>query len=364
MKVAYVHDWLLTRAGAERVLEEMLREIPGERIYTLLYDESEFRNSPVAKVPVETSFLSKFPFVKRYYRKLLPLMPMAVESFNLRDYDLIISSSHAVAKGIIPHPGQVHISYVHTPMRYAWDLTYDYLADFNGVMRFLAGFMLSYVRVWDYASSGRVDVMVANSKTVAARIRKYYNREAKVIYPPVDVHRFRVSENVEDYFVVVSRLVPYKRIDLIVEAFSRLGLRLLVVGDGPDMGRLKRMAGRNVEFLGRLDDDGVAEILSKARAFVFAAYEDFGISPVEALASGVPVIAYGRGGVSESVEEGRSGVFFYEQTVDALVEAVRKFLQMEDGFNREDIRKSALRFSPERFRREFRELVRSALGGD
>ena len=357
MRVAYVHDWLITRSGAERVLEEMLKTVAGSRIFTLFYRPEQFRDSPISKVPVEESFLAKLPGAYGYYRSLLPLMPVAIESFDLSDYDLIISSSHAVAKGVLPHPGQVHISYVHTPMRYAWDLTHQYMAGIGGLKRAIARLVLNYVRLWDYASAQRVDVFLANSKTVAARIRRYYGREARVIYPPVDVHRFRLSGSVEDYFVVVSRLVPYKKVDVIVEAFNDLGLRLLVIGEGPEMGRIKRMARRNVEILGRVGDGELVEILSKARAFVFAAYEDFGISPVEAMASGVPVIAYGRGGLTESVEDGKSGIFFMEQTPEAVSEAVRRFLRMEDRFVREKIRERAMRFSPERFRREFAEVV-------
>ncbi len=357
MRVAYVHDWLITRSGAERVLEEMLKEVEGSKIFTLFYKSDQFRSSPISKVPVEESFLAKLPGAYDYYRSLLPLMPIAVESFDLSEYDLIISSSHAVAKGVLPHPGQAHISYVHTPMRYAWDLTHQYLRGVGRLKRAVARVVLNYVRLWDYASAQRVDVFVANSKTVAARIKRYYGREARVIYPPVDVHRFRPAGTVEDYFVVVSRLVPYKKVDVIVEAFNSLGLRLLVVGDGPDMGKIKRIARRNVEVLGRVGDGELIEILSKARAFVFAAYEDFGISPVEAMASGVPVIAYGRGGVTESVEEGKSGLFFMEQTPEAVSEAVRRFIRLEDRFVREEIRKRALRFAPERFRREFAEVV-------
>jgi len=363
MRVAYVHDWLITRSGAERVLEEMLREVTGNRIFTLFYKPDQFRDSPISGVPVEESFLAKLPGAYGYYRSLLPLMPVAVESFDLSGYDLIISSSHAVAKGVLPHPGQVHISYVHTPMRYAWDLTHEYMAGIGKLRRAVARVVLNYVRLWDYASAQRVDVFVANSKTVAARIRRYYGRDATVIYPPVDVDKFRVSQKVEDYFVVVSRLVPYKKVDVIVRAFNSLGLRLLVVGDGPEMGKIKRIANRNVEILGRVGEDELIDILSKARAFVFAAYEDFGISPVEAMASGVPVIAYGRGGVTESVDEGVSGLFFHEQTSEAIQNAVRRFLRMEERFVREEIRERARRFSPGRFRKEFRKIVESALNG-
>ncbi len=362
MRVAYVHDWLITRSGAERVLEEMLRVVEGSRIFTLFYKPEQFRGSPISKVPVEESFLARLPGAYGYYRSLLPLMPVAVESFDLSEYDLIISSSHAVAKGVLPHPGQVHISYVHTPMRYAWDLTHQYMTSIGRLKRAVARIVLNYVRLWDYASAQRVDTFVANSRTVAARIKRYYGREAKVIYPPVDVHRFRLSNSVEDYFVVVARLVPYKKVDVIVEAFNRLGLRLLVVGEGPEKKRIKGLAGKNVEVLGRVGDGELIEILSKARAFVFAAYEDFGISPVEAMASGVPVIAYGKGGVTESVENGKSGVFFMEQTPEAISEAVRRFIKIEDRFVREEIRKGAMRFAPERFRREFSEVVEEVRG--
>ncbi len=356
-RVAYVHDWLITRAGSEKVLDEMLRAIPADKVYTLFYKEENFTASQVSKFPVEASFLNRLPGVHRYYRNLLPLMPLAVESFDLSGYDLIISSSHAVAKGVVPHPEQVHVSYVHTPMRYAWDMAYEYLRGVGGVKRFIAQVFLSYMRVWDYATSSRVDLFLANSRFVAKRIKRYYGRDAEVVYPPVDVHRFRLSGEVEDYFITISRMVPYKKVDLIVRAFSDLGIPLLVIGDGPDMGRVKSLAGRNVELLGKVEDDVLVDLLSKARGFVFAAYEDFGIAPVEAMASGVPVIAYGRGGVVESVEEGVSGLFFYEQSVESIKEAVLRFISLEDSFVREEIRHRAMRFSPERFRREFKNAV-------
>ncbi|NPB03886.1 MAG: glycosyltransferase family 4 protein [Thermotogae bacterium] len=357
MKVAYVHDWLITRAGAERVLEAMVETVEAHRIFTLFYEKRNFKDSVIDRIPVEESFLSKFPFAKRYYRLLLPFMPMAVESFDLSGYDLIISSSHAVAKGIIPHPDQIHVSYVHTPMRYAWDLNWQYLQTLGSVRRFLVQFILNYIRVWDLATAARVDVFLANSKTVASRIKRYYGREAEVIYPPVDVERFHLSEKVDNYFIVVSRLVPYKRVDVIVEAFNGLPWKLLVVGDGPEFRKLKRIAKGNVEFLGRVRDEEVVELLSKARAFVFAAHEDFGISPVEAMASGVPVIAYGKGGVRESVEEGISGLFFYSQTPQAVREAVEEFVRREDAFDRSRIRKGAMRFSRANFKEAFKRVI-------
>ncbi|MEO0164492.1 MAG: glycosyltransferase [candidate division WOR-3 bacterium] len=361
MKVAYIHDWLITFAGAEKVLEAMLETIKGEKIYTLFYKPENFKNSKISEYEIETSPLNLLPGVYKYYRMLLPLMPLAVEWFNLGDYDLIISSNHAVAKGVIVFPHQKHICYTHTPIRYAWDLTYEYLNSVPKPLRPLAHALLHNIRTWDYITSVRVDVFIADSKTVAKRIKRYYGRDSVVIYPPVDVEKFRVNENHGDYFITVSRLVPYKKVDLLVEAFNELGLKFLVVGDGPEMGRIKRIAGKNVEVLGWVEEKTLIELLSNARAFVYAAYEDFGISPVEAMASGLPVIAYGYGGTSETVINGETGLFFYEQTPNAVIDAIKEFLKVEDKFDRKRIREHSLRFGRERFKREFAEVVNKAV---
>lgn len=357
MRVAYIHDWLITFAGAEKVLEAMLETVKGDRIYTLFYNPKNFKNSKISEYEIETSPLNLLPGVHKYYRMLLPLMPFAIEWFNLRDYDLIISSNHAVAKGVIVFPYQKHICYAHTPIRYAWDLTYEYLGSIPKPLRPLAHALLHNIRIWDYITSTRVDVFIVNSKTVAKRIKRYYGRNSIVIYPPVDVEKFSVRENHEDYFITVSRLVPYKRVDLLVESFNKLDLKLLVVGDGPEIGKIKKIAGKNVEVLGWIDEKILIELLSNARAFVYAAYEDFGISPVEAMASGLPVIAYGYGGVSETVIDGETGIFFYEQTPNAVIDAVKKFLRVEGNFIRKRIREHSLKFSRARFKKEFARVV-------
>ncbi len=360
MKVVYVHDWLITRAGAEKVLEEMIKVVKADEIFTLFYRKESFIGSPISKLKITTSYLNNLPLVNRYYRMLLPFMPLAVEWFDLSKYDLVISSSHSVAKNVITFPHQIHICYCYTPMRYAWDLSHEYLATLPLPLRIFAHKILHSIRIWDFASSGRIDVFIANSKTVAKRIKRYYNREAVVIYPPVDVEKFRIGK-AEDYFITVSRLVPYKKVDVIVSAFNELGLKLLVVGEGPEMGRIKKLAGKNIEILGWVEDDRLIELLSKAKAFVYCAYEDFGISPVEAMASGLPVIAYGFGGVSETVIEGETGIFFYDQNPKDLKDAVLKFLKAEDKFDRKKIREHSLNFSADVFRERFLNLVRSSV---
>jgi glycosyltransferase involved in cell wall biosynthesis len=286
-------------------------------------------------------------------------MPLAVESLDLSGYEVVISSTHAVAKGVRTRWDQLHISYVHTPMRYAWDLENVYLdvAGASRVMGLFARPVLHYLRMWDVATANRVDVFVANSKHVAGRIWRLYRRRARVIYPPVDVDRFIPRADREEFYVTVTRLVPYKRVDLIVRAFARLGRPLVVVGDGPELGRLRGMASANVRLVGWQPDEVVRGYLERARAFVFAAEEDFGIGPVEAQAAGAPVIAYGRGGALESVVEGETGLFFYEQTVEAVAEAVLEFERRRGQFSLERIRANAERFRKERFQREFMALV-------
>jgi len=360
LRVAYVHDWLIVRAGAEKVLEEMVKTVKADEIFTLFYKKENFKNSPISQFKITTSPLNDLPFVHKYYRSLLPFMPLAVEWFDLRGYDLVISSSHSVAKNVITFPHQVHICYCHTPIRYAWDLTHEYLRTLPPPLRIFAHGILKKIRMWDFVSSSRVDLFIANSTTVARRIKKYYNRDSVVIYPPVEVEKFKIGKP-RDYFITVSRLVPYKKVDVIVSAFNELRLKLLVVGDGPEMGRIKKLAGKNVEILGWVDDNTLVELLSNARAFVYCAYEDFGISPVEANASGLPVIAYGYGGVSETVIDGETGLFFYEQSPNALKEAVLRFLKIEDNFDRERIRKHSLNFSANVFREKFLNVVRSSV---
>ncbi|BBL81896.1 glycosyltransferase family 4 protein [Thermus thermophilus] len=360
MRVAFVHDWLTAYAGAEKVLEAALELYPTAPIYTLVYQQESFKGSRIAEHPVHTSFIERLPKGREKYRAYLPLMPLAIEQFDLSGYDVVISSSHAVAKGVLTRADQLHISYVHTPIRYAWDLQFQYLKEAGierGLKSAIARVILHYIRLWDVASSNRVDVFVANSHYVAQRIWKFYRREAQVIYPPVDVDRFTPKGQREDFYLTLSRFVPYKKIDLIVEAFTRLGLPLVVIGDGPDFNKVKRIAGPNVQLLGYQPDTVVKDYMERCKAFVFAADEDFGITPVEAQAAGAPVIAYGRGGVTETVLHGETGLFFQEQTVESLLAAVRAFESGEYQFDPERLRQNAERFSKKRFQQEFSELV-------
>ncbi len=358
VNVALIHEWLTTLGGSERVVLALHDLYPQAPLFTSIH---KGRNLPPAfeEIDVRTSFLQGLPFSGRYYQKLLPLMPLAFEQFDLRGYDVVISSSHACAKGVLTSPETLHISYVHTPMRYAWDLTLDYQKTLPILLRPLAASMLHKLRIWDAVAANRVDAFLANSRTVASRIEKHYRRKAKVIHPPVDTHRFSISPRVEEHFLMVSRLVPYKRVDLAVEAFTELGWPLRVVGDGPLFGKLKAKAGSNVVFTGALPDEEVAQELSRARALVFPAFEDFGIVPVEAQASGRPVVAFGAGGATETVVEGVTGTFFSEQTVSSLVSALRRFERID--FDPQRIRAHALLFDRLVFQREIAQFVEQTL---
>lgn len=365
LKVAIVHDWLVKLAGAERVLEQILRMFPKADVYTVVaYPEPDLA-AILAGRNVSTTFIQKLPRARTHYQTYLPLMPLAIEQLDLSSYDVVISSSYAVAKGVLTGPGQVHISYVHSPIRYAWDLQHEYLRESGlakGVKSWLARLILHRIRIWDCRTANGVDVWIANSKFIARRIQKVYGKQAEVIYPPVDVERFSFSDQKEDYFLTVSRLVPYKRIPLIVEAFRRMPEeRLVVIGDGPDMRRLKETCPANVDLRGYESEPTVVAYTARAKAFVFAALEDFGIVPVEAQACGTPVIAYGKGGAAESVIDGETGLFFCAQTVDEIVSAVRRFNEAGSALSAAAARRNAERFSPYRFREEFMQAVTSGL---
>lgn len=364
LKVAIVHDWLVVHGGAERVLAQMIDCFPQADIYSLV-DFLEDRSCLRGK-PVHTSFIQKLPLARSRYRGYLPLFPMAIEQFDLSGYDVILSSSYAVAKGVLNGPDQLHVSYVHSPVRYAWDLQHQYLSEAGltrGVRSVLARALLHYIRNWDARSANGVDVIAANSRFVARRIRKVYRRDSTVIYPPVDVEHLQLNPDKEDFYLTASRMVPYKRIDLIVDAFSRMpDRRLVVIGDGPEMARIRALASPNVTLLGYQSFDVLHSHLQRAKAFVFAAEEDFGISPVEAQACGTPVIAYGKGGVLESVRTHASvqptGLFFETQTPQALIDAVERFDALPAGaFDPHACRENALRFSADRFRTAFSHLV-------
>ena len=358
-KLAVIHEWLDSYAGSEKVVEQLLQSFPQADLYALVDFLAPKDRGMLFGREVHTSFIQKLPLARRLFRNYLPLMPLAVEQFDLADYDVILSSNHAVAKGVLTRNDQLHISYVHTPIRYAWDLHHQYLREAKltwGLRSLIARLTLHYLRLWDRASADRVDVFVANSRYVAARIEKTYRRDAHVIYPPVDVDRFTFQERKEDFYLAASRLVPYKRVDVIVEAFRLMPSRkLVVIGDGPQLSRLKKRATANIELLGYQDGATLQAHMASARAFVFAADEDFGIMPVEAQACGTPVIALGRGGAKETVIAGQTGCFFESQTPEAIVSAVEQF--ESESFDPYRIRVNAERFSIPRFRREIEELV-------
>ena len=364
IRIAVVHEWPVLYSGSERVVAAMLGTFPQAEAHAIVHDPAGLHGTPLENVKFRTSFIQSLPKAKENYRTYLPLMPLAVEQLDLRSYDLVVSSSHAVAKGVLTSADQLHLSYVHTPVRYAWDLYLDYLTASGltrGVKSWLARSILHYLRLWDTSSANRVDAFFANSFYVARRINKLYRRPARVIYPPVEIEHYRSDLPREEFYVTVSRFVPYKRVDLIIEAFSKIGTPLVVIGEGPEFRRAQRIAKSNVQLLSYQPDEVVADHLQRARAFVFAADEDFGIIPVEAQAAGCPVIAYGKGGVLETVigwpSPNATGVFFDAQTLEALTEAIRLFETHEGMFRPETCRRNAERFSQGRFQREFRDAV-------
>ncbi|HEU0025728.1 MAG TPA: glycosyltransferase [Ktedonobacterales bacterium] len=357
MRVALVHDWLNQMGGAERMLLAMTRMFPDAPIYTSIYDPARV-DSAFRSLDIRTSFMQRFPMVTRRHQPYLPFYPMAFEQFDLSAYDLIISDSSAFAKGVITRPDALHICYCHTPMRFAWSFE-NYVARerVGGLSRLALAPLMSWLRLWDVATAARVDYFIANSPAVAARIAKYYRRESIYIPPPVDTSRFPISRVRGDYFLIIARLIPYKRIDLAVEAFTRLGLPLRIVGEGRDEKRLRAMAGKNVTFLGRLSDREAYEQLAGCRAFIFTGEEDFGIAPVEAQATGKPVIAYGAGGALATVLPGQTGVLFQQQTSQALENAVTSF--RDEWFNPDTIRHHAEEFDTSRFIARLMAFVRA-----
>jgi len=365
MKIAIIHDWLVTYAGAERVLEQMLNVYPEAELFSLVDFLPDNQRGFIQNKSVKTSFIQKLPRARTKYRQYLPFMPLAIEQHDLSSYDIIISSSHAVAKGVLTGPDQLHICMCYSPIRYAWDLQHQYLHESGlakGRKGWIAKAILHYIRIWDYRTAHGVDKFIAISDFIVRRIRKTYGREASVIYPPVDVERFTCCEKKEDFYLTASRMVPYKRIDMIVEAFTAMPDRkLIVIGDGPDFKKIRAKAGTNVKLLGYQSFEVLKGHLQRARAFVFAAEEDFGIAPLEAQACGTPVIAYKKGGAVETIhglEKSKpTGVFFNEQTTASLQKAVRTFEEHASSISCGDCRENALRFRPERFRREFKELV-------
>lgn len=364
MKVALVHDWLTGMRGGEKVLEQLCDLYPDAPIYTLFHIKGSV-SPKIESHPIVHSFLQHAPFLASGYRNYLPLFPAAIEAFNLQEFDLVISSSHCVAKGVISSSTACHICYCHTPMRYIWSHYWDYFG--NGRVGFVKRKTLpvvtTYLRMWDISSSHRVDQFAANSLLVESRIRKYYAREARVIYPPADIDFYVPCDKPrEDYYLVVSALVAYKRIDLAIEAFRGSNQTLVVVGTGPEEKELKRKAAghSNIRFKGRLPDEELRSLYQGARALIQPGIEDFGINVVEAMACGCPVIAFGSGGSKETVREGVSGFFFNDLTAQSLRETVDKARGFQ--FNTADIRETTREYSPARFRREFEKLIQDTLG--
>lgn len=365
LKVALIHDWLTGMRGGENVLEVLCEIFPQADIFTLLHNPGSV--SPVIeKRRIKTSFIQTMPMAKDRYRLYLPLFPLAIEGFDLSGYDLIVSSSHCVAKGVIPPPGAVHISYIHTPMRYVWDMFNAYFGHKKGLSGMSYKIAAHYLRLWDASSSARVDDYIANSKHVAKRVLKYYRREAVVIHPPVDSGRFHLSPaGPDDYYLIVSAFAPYKRVDTAIEAFNTLGLRLKIIGKGQDEKKLKAMAGPTIEFLGWKFNDEINAYYSRCKALIFPGEEDFGIVPLEAMSSGRPVIAYGKGGALETVipltgekaGESPTGIFFMEPNAQSLSGAVTEFERSFKRFDPASIRRHALGFD----RAVFKEKIRTAI---
>lgn len=353
LKVAIVHDWLVSYAGADRVVDCMHHVFPDAPIYTLVYDKDKmpawFRD-----YDIRTTWIQKLPFATRLYKKLLPLMPGAFEALDLSEYDLVLSSSSSCSKGVITRPDAVHICYCHTPIRYVWDFYYTYRANANPLVRAVMPGQMHKLRQWDKCAADRVDYFIANSRYIAQRIKKYYRRDSDVIYPCVHINQSPFVEK-EDFYLVVGRFTWYKRIDLAVAACTKLGRRLVVIGAGDEESRLRAIAGPTVEFKGGgLSDEEVRDYYLRAKAFLFPGEEDFGITPVEAQSAGTPVLAYGRGGACETVEDGRTGLLFHAQTVDSLAECIEKFEAEGVACTKEEIRAHSLRFSEERFEAQLR----------
>jgi glycosyltransferase involved in cell wall biosynthesis len=372
MKIALVHEWLDSYAGSERVLEQLLLEWPEADVFAVCDFMPEAERGFLQGKPITTSFIQNMPFARKHFRKFLGLMPLAIEQLDLSDYDVVISSSHAVAKGVLTGPGQIHISYVHSPMRYAWDLQHQYLRE-AGLTRGLKGaytrWLLHRMRLWDRASSLNPDIVLANSSYIAERIQKTWRRDAQVLHPPVDIESFTPAPDKRDYYLIASRIVPYKRVDLIAAAFRAMPNRkLIIVGDGPNEAQARAAAGDapNITFKGHLPRAELIALTQGARAAVFAAEEDFGIATVEAQACGTPVIAYGRGGARDIVvappDARPTGIFFQEQSTASLISAVERFEAMAPAITPEDCRANAERFSNVHFRRRFRQVVNDALG--
>jgi len=360
MKVALVHDHLVQDGGAERVLAIFHKIYPEAPIFVLVYDKRKV-NRVFKKAKIKTSFIQRFPFGLKHYQWYLPLMPLAFERFNLFDYDLVISSASAFAKGVLTRPETLHICYCHTPTRYLWSDTHSYTRElkYNKIIKKFIPFTLHKIRLWDYLASRRVDYFIANSQNIARKIQKYYRRRAKVIYAPVDLKKFHLAEEIGDYFLTGGRLVAYKKFDLTIQTFNKLGWPLKIFGTGPELKSLKKIARPNIEFLGKISDLKLAEVYSHSRAFIFPQEEDLGITALESMASGRPVIAYARGGALETVIHNQTGILFPEQTVESLTEAIKSF--EPKNFNAQQIRKYVAKFNAVLFEEKIKVFITQAI---
>ncbi|MFK4765726.1 glycosyltransferase [Desulfobaculum sp. SPO524] len=360
MKVALVHYWLVNRRGGERVLEALCEMYPQADIFTHVYAPAAMSDTINAR-RVQTSFIGRLPRIAKWYQYALPLMPLALEQLDLRGYDLVISSESGPAKGVITGPDTTHVCYCHSPMRYVWDMYHDYVASAGTLKRALIAPLMHYLRLWDRLSADRVDKFVANSAFVQRRIRKHYRRRATVVHPPVEVDAFTHDAPREDFYLMVGELVGYKRADLAVRACSRTGKRLVVIGGGEQLEDLKTMAGPSVTIMGRQPFSVIRDYMSRCRALLFPGKEDFGIVPVEAMASGAPVIAFGQGGALETVKDGVTGRFFHEQTEESLLAAITAFEETLEAYSTSAIRAHAEAFGPQRFKDDMQRAIDAAM---
>lgn len=359
MRVALVHDHLIQQGGAERVLEALQAIYPDAPTFTLYYDAENLK-ADFGHKEIRTSFIQKLPFAKRLFRWLLPLMPYATETYDLSDFDVVISSTSAFAKGVITSPSTVHICYCHTPTRYLWSDTASYVDELkaSGIVKKILPFFLTHLRLWDKAAADRTDLFLANSKTVQNRIKKYYRRESTVMHPPVDTNKFTLSNEEKKYFLAGGRLVSYKRFDLIIQAFNKMNKPLKIFGTGPAETELRKIAGPTITFLGRVSDSERARLFANSLAFIHPQEEDFGLTAVESMATGRPVIAYKKGGALETVIDGETGIFFDRQTPEGLIAAVEAFVP--ERFDPSRIRTHAEQFSTEHFRKAISTFVKDA----
>jgi glycosyltransferase involved in cell wall biosynthesis len=371
LKVAVIHDWLVNYSGAEKVLEQILLCFPNADLFSVVDFVPEHERKFLGGRKPKTTFIQNLPFAKSRYRAYLPLMPLAIEQLDVTGYDLVLSSSHAVSKGVLTGPNQLHVSYVHSPIRYAWELQHQYLreSDLNsGFKAWMAKFILHYIRMWDTRTANGVDHFIANSRFIGKRIEKVYRRPSQVVYPPVATGKFQLGAEKGDFYLTASRMVPYKLVPLIVEAFGEMpDKKLVVIGDGPDLDKARAVAKGNVQILGYQSFEVLHDHMQRAKAFVFAAEEDFGIAPVEAQACGTPVIAFGRGGALETVISEKAGpglatgLFFQEQSKASIQDAVKRFEAQSHLFSPQTCREHALRFSEDRFRDELKAAVSEQL---